>query len=163
MIAAEKLVEKAIHSVVASRETVKLLATSGTMGALTGAAAGAGVALATGLTDARREPGRDGYSVVGAALFQVSNGAILGVVGGVAAAATGLGVAALVGRGLLALMAPALVGTAAAVSVQGAVSRFTRNAGDSLAGGLRARFGERQTSVGSLAALPPAEKSAASA
>lgn len=162
MVGATKLAETAVHSVVASKETVKLLAASGTMGALTGAAAGAGVALAAGVAGDHREGNRDGYTIIGETLSQVSNGAFLGVIGAVAAAAAGLGVAALVGRGLLALAAPALVGTAAAVSVQGPVSRFTRDAGDRVAQNLRTTFGGHRASVEPSAQLPAPEKSAAS-
>jgi hypothetical protein len=148
------LLAEAVRSAVGSPKAVEILTSSAKIGALTGAAAGAGVALVGGVASARTKSGEDGYAVLGQSLSQIGNGAVLGVVGALAASVTGLGVAALVGRGLLALAAPALVGTVVAAAVQGPVSRFTRETSDKLAGALRSRFGRHGATVQEPRVLP---------
>jgi hypothetical protein len=137
---ASNMLEEAVRFAIGSPTTVELLASSAKIGALTGAAAGAGVVLVGGVAAARRKSDQDGFTLLGRSLSQIGHGAILGAIGALAASATGIGVAALVGRGLLTVAAPALVGTFAAAAAQGPVSRFTRDVSDKLADGLRARF-----------------------
>jgi hypothetical protein len=151
---ASNILSEAVRVAVGAPKAVDLLVSAAKIGALTGAAAGAGVAVVGGVAAARGRSGDDGYAVLGQSLSQIGNGAILGAIGALAASATGIGVAALVGRGLLTLAAPALVGTVAAAAVQAPVSRFTRDAADKLAAGLRARLGRSPVPAEPIGALP---------
>jgi hypothetical protein len=157
---ASNILSEAVRVAVGAPKTVDLLVSAAKVGAIAGAAAGAGVALVGGVAAASGRSGDDSYTVLGSSLSQIGNGAI---VGALAASATGIGVAALVGRGLLTVAAPALVGTVAAAAVQNPVSRFTRDAADKLAEGLRARFRRSPVSEpvgalpGSAASEPPVQ------